>query len=494
MFREYSQYDALGLAQLIAKGEITSLECLEAAIAQYEKLNPRINAVIHTFFDRARETARQALPEGPFKGVPFVLKDLLDHYAGEPMSMGSRGIHLISDFDSERVKRYKKSGVVIFGKTNTPEFGMSITTEPKAFGATCNPWNISHSSGGSSGGSAAAVAAGIVPMASGSDGGGSIRFPAAACGLFGLKPSRGRNPEGPDIGEDWDGASTGHVITRSVRDSAAMLDCLSGPETGAPFRIPRTAQPFLSALEQDPKPLRIAICQQPFIDAPLHMEAVTGLQQTAQLLASMGHHVEEAMPAIDREALAESFLVVVAANIAHQAQRIKELCGRKAFSQLEPEIRCTAMLGYSLSARDFQAAKYQWHLIQYSLGQFLQQYDLLLTPTLIEPPVLLGTLTPSRLDDLLFNMGALLPTGKLLLRSGIAGKMVQATLQQLGFTVLGNITGLPSMSLPLHWTRDGLPLGMLFTGRMGDEYRMLQLAGQVERAQNWQLKQAPLCD
>lgn len=492
MFNEYPDYDALGLAELIAKGEVTAEECLDAAIAQHDRFNPEINAVIRTFTAQAKETAKQPLPDGPFKGVPFLLKDLNDHLKGTPISMGSRGIHTLSEFDSERVRRYKKSGLVIFGKTNTPELGMKITTEPKAFGATHNPWNSSLSCGGSSGGSAAAVAARIVPMASGTDGGGSIRFPSAACGLFGLKPSRGRTPEGPDLGEDWDGASAGHVLTRSVRDSATMLDCIAGPEIGAPYQISKPSQMFQTALDSDSKPLRIAFSRKAFIDSPIHSDVIKGLEQTIKLLQTLGHHVEEAAPAINQDNLVDSYMTIVSANIAHASSRIKEQYGASAANQLEPENRVTTMMGNCLSARDFQAAKQEWHHIQYSCGQFLQQYDLLLTPTMIEPPFALGKLTPSRGEDLLHSLGAALPFGKVLLKSGIARKLTQPLLNQIGFTVLGNITGLPSMSVPLHWTDDGLPVGMMFTGRMLDEYRMLQLAGQLERAQNWSAKKPPM--
>ena len=264
---EYIRYDALGLAELIRKSEVSAEEVLRAAQARANQINPHINAIVHRFDERADQHLKNTDSNAPFFGVPFLVKDLLDHHEHEPTRMGSKHVHYVSPHDTERVKRFKRAGVSIFGKTATPELGLTITTEPEAFGPTRNPWNLAHSCGGSSGGSAAAVASGIVPMASASDGGGSIRFPAACCGLFGLKPSRGLVPDGPDVGEDWDGASTSHVITRSVRDSANMLDCIIGQEPVAPPFVryePKVS--FAAALETPlDKPLRIALCDTPFI-------------------------------------------------------------------------------------------------------------------------------------------------------------------------------------------------------------------------------------
>ena len=253
-FVEYDQYDGLGLAERIRSGEVSGTEVVEAAIDRIDAVNPLINAVIHPMYDEGRRALAGGLPPGPFQGVPFLLKDLIAAYAGVPMASGCRALkHHVPDFDSELVRRYKRSGVVVLGKTNTPEFGLMPYTEPEAFGPTRNPWDSARICGGSSGGSAAAVAAGMVPLASGGDGGGSIRIPSACCGLFGLKPTRGRTPSGPHEGEYWQGATVQHVITRSVRDSAAMLDLTQGFDPGAPFKLAPPAQSYLKAMERPPQ-------------------------------------------------------------------------------------------------------------------------------------------------------------------------------------------------------------------------------------------------
>lgn len=485
MFNAYSHHDATGLAELARKGEVHPDELLESAIDRAQRMNPALNAIIHTFCDRARSLASGPLPEGPFKGVPFLLKDLMDDYAGEPLCMGSRGIRTVPVGNSELVNRFLASGVVPFGKTNTPEFGLTITTEPKSSGPAHNPWRHGVSTGGSSGGSAAAVAAGIVPMASANDGGGSIRFPSACCGVFGLKPSRGLNPLGPELGEGWDGAVAGHVISRSVRDSAAMLDVTAGPEVGAPYRVTRSRGSYLAASRTDPAPLRIAFSKRPVIEATLHPEAVRGLEQTAKRLENLGHHVEEADPGIRSETFWRDFFVVVCAHVAGEVHRVKERFGKEAVSKLEPTTRNMAMLGRCFTACDMVLAKEGWHRAQLAMGRFLTTFDLLLTPTLIGPPDRHGVLTPSPLEELLLNLGSPIPNGRLLMKLGVVKHFAGPTLSRMAFTAMGNVTGLPSVSMPLHWTDDGLPLGMLFTGRMCDETTLFQLAGQIERAYPW---------
>jgi len=485
MLNEYFRYDATGLAELVRKGEVHPGELLESAIAKTQALNPSLNAIIHTFYDRARSLASDALPDGPFKGVPFLFKDLADNYAGEPICMGSRGIRVVPDEHSELVNRFLSSGVVPFGKTNTPEFGLTITTEPKSTGPAHNPWKTGISTGGSSGGSAAAVAAGIVPMASASDGGGSIRFPSACCGVFGLKPSRGLNPLGPEIGEGWDGAVACHVISRSVRDSAAMLDVTAGPEVGSPYRVGKAHGSYFQASQVDPKPLRIAFSKRPLTDATLHPEAIKGLEQTVKRLEDLGHHVEEADPEINTDTFWRDFFVVVCGHVAAVSHLIKNEQGRDAYAQLEPTTLNMAMLGRSLSACDMVLAKKGWHDIQLTMGRFLTQYDVFLTPTLICPPDPHGALHPSPFEEFLLKMTSPIPNGRMLMKLGLVKHFSKPTLSRMAFTALGNITGLPSVSMPLHWTDDGLPLGMLFTGRMCDETTLFQLAGQIERAYPW---------
>lgn len=481
MFTEYREYDGLGLAGLIKAGEVTPSELLEAAIARANEINPSINALIHRFEDRAYRHIKEGLPDGPFTGVPFVLKDLLAAFAGEPLTMGSRGMTAVPNYDSELVRRYKASGVNIFAKTNTPEFGLIITTEPKAHGVSHNPHKLGYSTGGSSGGSAAAVAAGIVPMAHGGDGGGSIRFPASWCGVFGLKPSRGRNPLGPDQGEDWQGAVAEHVLTRSVRDSAAMLDCTSGHEIGAPYNIALPSGSFLSATQREPKLLRIALSRRPLVNTEIHPEVEIALNKTAQQLRELGHEVVELEPQINIERFWRDFFVVVCGEVAAMVAGYKALYGTACVKQFEPATKNMAMIGRSLSAADFVSAKKGWHDIQLAMGRLLEHHDLMLCPTIPTPAVSHGQLPNSKIEELLMLASHRLNIGRLLLRSGLVEQMASPILEKMAFTMMGNITGLPGMSVPLHSSSDGLPIGMQFTGRMNDEETLFSLAAQLER-------------
>jgi amidase len=481
MFTEYREYDGLGLAGLIKAREVTPSELLEAAIARANEINPSINALIHRFEDRAYRHIKDGLPDGPFTGVPFVLKDLLAAFAGEPLTMGSRGMTAVPNYDSELVRRYKASGVNIFAKTNTPEFGLIITTEPKAHGVSHNPHKHGYSTGGSSGGSAASVAAGIVPMAHGGDGGGSIRFPASWCGVFGLKPSRGRNPLGPDQGEDWQGAVAEHVLTRSVRDSAAMLDCTSGHEIGAPYNIALPRGSFLSATQREPKPLRIALSRRPLVNTEIHPEVEIALNKTAQQLRELGHEVVETEPQINIERFWRDFFVVVCGEVAAMVAGYKSLYGAACVKQFEPATKNMAMIGRSLSAADFVSAKKGWHDIQLAMGRLLEHHDLMLCPTIPTPAVPHGQLPNSKIEELLMLASHHLNVGKLLLRSGLVEQMASPILEKMAFTMMGNITGLPGMSVPLHSSSDGLPIGMQFTGRMNDEGTLFSLAAQLER-------------
>ncbi|CAA0101846.1 amidase [Zhongshania aliphaticivorans] len=481
MFTEYREYDGLGLAGLIKAGEVTPSELLEAAIARANEINPSINALIHRFEDRAYRHINDGLPDGPFTGVPFVLKDLLAAFAGEPLTMGSRGMTAVPNYDSELVRRYKASGVNIFAKTNTPEFGLIITTEPKAHGVSHNPHKLGYSTGGSSGGSAAAVAAGIVPMAHGGDGGGSIRFPASWCGVFGLKPSRGRNPLGPDQGEDWQGAVAEHVLTRSVRDSAAMLDCTSGHEIGAPYNIVLPSGSFLSATQREPKPLRIALSRRPLVNTEIHPDVEIALNKTAQQLREIGHEVVEFEPQINIERFWRDFFVVVCGEVAAMVAGYKALYGAACVKQFEPATKNMAMIGRSLSAADFVSAKKGWHDIQLAMGRLLEHHDLMLCPTIPTPAVPHGQLPNSKIEELLMLASHRLNIGRLLLRSGLVEQMASPILEKMAFTMMGNITGLPGMSVPLHSSSDGLPIGMQFTGRMNDEETLFSLAAQLER-------------
>jgi len=487
MFKEYTQYDALGLAGLVNSGQVSAKELLDAAVNQANRLNPKLNAIIHRFDERAYNAAQKGLPKGAFTGVPYLLKDLSFYFADEPLTMGSRSVNIVTDYDSEIVQRMKASGVNTFGKTNTPEFGLIITTEPKAHGATHNPFKKGYSSGGSSGGSAAAVASGIVPMAGAGDGGGSIRFPAAWCGAFGLKPSRGRNPIGPAFGEGWDGAIADHVITRTVRDSAAMLDATSGAEVGAPYVIAPPNGTFLQAAMRAPRPLTIALHQQPLIaNTVVDKEVLAVLEQTAKQLEAMGHHVVPAEPNIDIEKFWHDFIVVVCAHTAFTIDDIEHRHGKKHVQNLEPQTYNMAMLGRSLSAVDLVHAKHGWHDSQYQTGKLLEQYDMILCPTVPTTAVKHGVLPPSRVEEILMGTSGLLnkgiDMGKYTFSSGMIEKLSHPVLSKMAFTLLGNVTGLPAMSLPLGKSKKGLPIGMQLIGRMNDETTLLSLAGEIERA------------
>ena len=487
MFKEYTQYDAMALAALVNAGEVSAKELLDAAIDKANQLNPKLNAIIHRFDERAYNAAQAGLPAGLFTGVPYLLKDLSFDLAGEPLTMGSRSVNIVTDYDSEIVKRMKATGVNTFGKTNTPEFGLIITTEPKAHGATHNPFKKGYSSGGSSGGSAAAVASGIVPMAGAGDGGGSIRFPAAWCGTFGLKPSRGRNPIGPSFGEGWDGAVADHVITRSVRDSAAMLDATSGAEIGAPYVIAPPTGTFLEAAMRAPRKLTIALHQQPLVaNTVVDKEVLSVLEQTAKQLEAMGHRVIPAEPNINIEKFWHDFLVVVCAHTAFTIDNIERCHGAQHIKNLEPQTYNMAMLGRSLSAVDLVHAKHGWHNSQYQTGLLLESYDMILCPTVPTAAVKHGILPPSFKDEMLMRSAGVLnkgiDMGRFAFSSGVIEKLSAPVLGKMGFTLLGNITGLPAMSLPLGMSKKGLPIGMQLIGRMNDETTLFSIAGEMERA------------
>ena len=346
-FSEYDQYDGLGLAELVRNKQISPVELVEEAIQRIEQHNPKLNAVIYKMFEQARLAAQSPLPEGLFQGVPFLVKDLISTIAGIPTGSGNRLLKDIpAQLDSELIKRFKAAGVVILGKTNTPEFGITPYTEPESYGPTHNPWDLERTPGGSSGGSAAAVAARLVPMASGGDGGGSIRIPSSCCGLFGLKPSRGRVPTGPVIGEAWRGFATEHVLTRSVRDSAAMLDAVTGADPGAPYLPPPQERPFLDETKLAPPKLRIAFTSQPFLGNYVDEECKLGLEKTVQLLKSLGHELHEDAPVFDYQAFALDFLKIIMAETAADIEWAAGQAGRKPSpADFEPSTYSLGLLG-----------------------------------------------------------------------------------------------------------------------------------------------------
>jgi amidase len=486
-FQEYSQYDGLGLAELVKKKEISPAEICEEAISRIEKVNPQLNAVVTPMFDIARKFVVESDPNSPFFGVPFLLKDLLEVYAGVAETRGSKAYrNNISDHDSEIVKRYKRAGLVILGKTNTPEFGLLGITEPELHGPTRNPWNIDHTPGGSSGGSAAAVASGMVPMASGNDGGGSIRIPASCCGIFGLKVSRGRNPTGPVHGTLWQGAAVEHALTRSVRDSAAILDATQGADTGAPYIIPPPSQPYLQEIKQKPGRLKIAFNTHSPIDKTVHTDCAKAVEHTASLLEKLGHDVEEAKPEINGEVLAKSYFTMYFGEVAAEIKELKSFLGRKAKpSDVEPLTWMLGLLGQAVSAGDFVIMIREWDKAARAMGHFHETYDVYLTPTVASLPVKIGELQPKPAEMVLIKAVNALGLGRLLKSSGIVDKLAIESLSKTPFTQLANFTGQPAMSVPLYWTSEGLPCGSQFIGRFGDEATLFRLAAQLEKEQPW---------
>ena len=483
---EYLARDATGLAELVRAGEVTPAELLEIALARVAALNPTLNAVVRPMEDDARRDAARR-PAGLFAGVPFLAKDLISTYAGHPTSAGSRLLagHVF-DNDSELVRRVRATGVTILGKTNLPEWGLVPFTESELWGACRNPWAPEHTPGGSSGGSAAAVAAGMVPMAGGGDGGGSIRIPASCCGLFGLKPTRARTPTGPDFGLLWRGAVVEHVLTRSVRDSAAMLDATHGPDVGAPFEIPPPRRPFLAEVGEDPEILRIAWTTEPTLGSSVHPDCIAAVEDAVGLLSDLGHHLVEARPVVDGPAFARSFLLMVAAELAADLEDAGRVLARKPRRRdVEPASWALALLGKGLSATKYAGALRDMERAGRSVGTFFADYDLLLTPTLAAPPPRIGELAPTSTEVTLLRVLGMLGSARLIEAAGLLERMAAEAFEWIPWTPVSNATGQPAMSVPLHWNKAGLPIGVHFVGRFGDEATLLRLASQIEEARPW---------
>ena len=486
---DYIQYDGLGLAELVQKGEVTPKELAEVAISRIETLNPKINAVITPLFDMALKRAEEPV-SGPFGGVPFLVKDLLSTIEGVPTSSGNRLLKSIpAKHDSELVKRWKRAGLNILGKTNTPEFGLTPYTEPQAFGATRNPWDLTRTPGGSSGGSAAAVAARFVPLASGGDGGGSIRIPASACGLFGMKPTRGRTPAGPSIGEAWSGYAIEHVLTRSVRDSAALLDATHGPDVGAPYCAPHFEGSWLSALNNHPGRLKIAVSCVPMLGKTVDREVKEAFDRSVALLQDLGHDVVEAAPVIDREAFSMAFLTVLAAELRADIEETAKLAGVPVrTADFDPASFGLALLGKAFSAADVTAARRYLQATSRQIAPFFQQYDMLMTPVLASLPVKIGALLPKPAEVKLIRLIGRIDAGWLLKAIGIAKPLSEVTFSFIPWTPIFNVTGQPAMSVPISDSSDGMPIGMHFIGGFGDEAKLFSLARQLEIARPWAQK------
>ena len=465
-FEEFAYMDATAQAELVRRGEVKPVELVEAAIEQAELLNPKLNAVVTPMYERARDAAKGSLPDGPFHGVPFLLKDLQATYAGVRMTWGSRFLRdFVPSRDSELVIRHKRAGLVILGKTNTPEFGILPTTEPLLFGATHNPWNPDRSPGGSSGGAAAAVAAGIVPMAHANDGGGSIRIPASCCGLFGLKPTRARNPLGPEVGDIMGGLVVEHALTRSVRDSAALLDATAGPDVGDPYWVPPPLRPYAEEIKCDPGRLRIAFSTNAPSGAKIHPDCVNAVFDVAKLCAELGHEVTEAAPEINGPMLVQAFTAVWASGSASGIDAFAFLTGQAPKAeQFEPLTWGLYEMGRQVTGPAYLLAQMVLQRMSRDVARFMEKYDAWLTPTLAEPPLPLGTFDSTPDNPL---------------------RGFYRAVDYVPFTPIANATGQPGMSVPLCWNSEGLPVGTHFLGRFGDEGLLFRLAAQLEQARPW---------
>ncbi|WP_111859156.1 amidase [Acinetobacter sp. CFCC 10889] len=485
-YSEYIQYDGLGLAQLVQSKQVTASELLDTAWQRYELVNPKLNAIVITMHRQAQDNA-QKNPSGLFSGVPFLLKDLHQEYQGVATSFGSNALKKaqhISSQHTEIVKRWEDAGMVPFALTNTPEFGIKGITEPKAWGACHNPWNLKHNSGGSSGGSASAVAAGIVPIAGASDGGGSIRIPASYCGLFGLKPSRGRTPWGPKISEAMHGAVSQHVLTKTVRDSAAMLDAAQGAEHGSLFKIEAPQGKYLELIQHTPRPLKIAFNTDSPIGTAVSQDAKDAILHTAKLLASLGHHVEEAKPNIEGMQLAKDFISTWFSQCAFTVQQFKREFGAKD-QDFELDTLAIAAFGAKAAALDYIQNLNNWGMHVQKMNQFFEDYDLYLTPSTASVAPKNGEIkTPAWQTPILKGL-LKLDQAHLLAKGKLVEHLVKNNLKWVPFTQLANITGLPAMSLPLYWNKNNLPLGSQFIAPFGREDLLLQLAAQLEQAQPW---------
>jgi amidase len=459
--------DATAQAELVRTGELTPLELVEAAIERIERVNPQLNAVVTPMYEEARKLAASHLPEGPFTGVPFLLKDITAAYRGVRMTLGSRAFaDFIAPFESELVARLRRAGLVVVGKTSTPEFGLVPTTEPELFGPCRNPWDTERTTGGSSGGSAAAVAAGMVPMAHANDGGGSIRIPASCCGVFGLKPTRGRNPLGPVFGDCMSGLLAEHAVTRSVRDSAALLDATSGPDLGDPYWPPPPDRPFVDEVGLDPGKLRIAVSDRVGSPNDVAPECLDALAEAARLCEELGHELVESTPKIsDRESLGDAFTVMWSSGVIPTviaSGRVRD--GRPDPEAFEPLTLALYEIGKTFTGGDYLMAVQRLQRAARRVAVWMDDFDVWLTPTLAEPPVPLGTFAPVD-DDF---MAAFLRGGRF-----------------APFTAIANISGQPAMSVPLYWNDAGLPIGVQFIGKYGDEATLFSLASQLEQARPW---------
>ena len=465
-FPEYEQYDALGLAELVKWGKISPPELLEAAIERVEGRNPAVNAVVMKLYDYGRKMIAEGLPEGPFRGVPYLMKDLTASIAGVPMTRGSK---FFADSppaaeNSEHVKRLKRAGLVIFGRTNTCELGLSLTCEPRQYGPTKNPWDLTRISGGSSGGAAAAVGARMLPMAHATDGFGSIRAPAACCGLVGLKPTRARNTMSPITGEGLGGLSAEHAVTLSVRDCAALLEATAGAGAGDPYVAPAAARPFLREIGADAGRLRIAFTTRTPNGAPVEAESLRALADTARVCADLGHTVEEANPEVDGTLMVPTFLTLAAANTVVNLASHPTAGRPPREGEVEKVTMATGRLGELVTGADYVRATQTAHRLGRQMAAFHMRWDVLLTPGLATLPPKLGWID-MMLDDV--------------------DEYWRRVFHFSPFTVWFNLTGQPAMMLPLGVSAERLPLATQLVGRYGEEATLFRLGSQLEKARPW---------
>ncbi|MEM9178533.1 MAG: amidase [Pseudomonadota bacterium] len=471
----YADYDATGLAELVRQKEVSPGELLNAAVSRAEAAQKELNCFSAMFPHVAEGQIANGLPDGPFAGVPMAVKDLGFEIKGQPITNGSLAFKgNIATHDNVMCDRYKAAGFTLFGQTTSPEFGLTTTTESLLYGATRNPWDTSRTSGGSSGGASAACAAGVIPLAHASDGGGSIRIPAGCTGLFGMKPSRGRTPMGPATTEGWNGQSTVHAVSRSVRDNAALLDATHGREIGSRYVAPEPESSFLSALDSDPKPLKMALWTTAPNGTTPDPDAQAGLDATRALLESLGHHVEEAGPQLDGEVLGKSLVMTVSAAIAMVMEARGEALGRQLGpDDMEPVTARFVEFGNSIPMKELMKATQASITAGLQYEHFLVDggYDMVLSPTMSRVPDKIGVLSlaPDDIDAYTLAATTFAP-----------------------WCAISNQAGSAAMSVPLHWTAENLPIGMMFGARCGNEWELYQLAGQLERAAPWADRRPPV--
>ncbi len=482
---EYMSLDATALAELVERKQVTPAELLALARQRADAVNPRLNAIVRRLDDVADRQAADPELRGAFAGVPFLIKDLDQEYQGFPTSWGSRSLATdVADRHAFVTQRFLDAGLVIFGKTNTPEFGAKAVTESEYWGPARNPWNTERTPGGSSGGSGAAVAAGIVPAAGANDGGGSIRIPAACNGLVGLKISRGLSPYGPQTGEPLFGMESQGVVSRTVRDSAALCDAIIGPNPRAAYQVALPDGPFAEHIKSRPGTLRIGYSASSAINAHPDREAIAAVEEAATLLHDLGHRVEEVQPPYDDAALARDFLTIWFAQLYRQVAEIKQRTGARD-SDFEADTLAVSELARSAGVlAPMLALENRNNYIQ-SLATFHESYDYFLTPTLATPPLAIGATATSGRLQMVARVMSKLHAGKVLALTGILDDLIQESLGWVPYTQLANLTGRPAISVPLHWTDAGLPLGVQFVGRLGADGDLLQLAAQLEEAQPW---------